>query len=131
MDAPYYKDWTKATGDAAVQLTAITGSPGNLWPYPLSALPGSIGANMPKLEQGFITGYVESKSIPVGLEAIGELLVTRAHEVLESGKAYVYLVGVDEQANAYFKGPFKPYPDHYYDKAAGVPTDKLFGKTGG
>lgn len=130
MNAPYYKDWTKATGDAAVQLTAITGSPGNLWPYPLSALPGSIEKNMPKLEQGFITGYVQPKAIPAGLDAIGELLVTRGHDVPASGKAYVYLVGIDREANAYFKGPFKPFPEHYYNKDAGVPLDKLFGRTG-
>jgi hypothetical protein len=58
-------------------------------------------------------------------------MVTRAHDdAPASGKAYIYLVGIDNQANAYFKGPFKPYPEHYFNKDAGVPTDKLFGRTG-
>lgn len=130
MSAPYYHKWTPATGDAIAQLTAVTGAPGNLWPYPLSALPGSIEAGMPNLEKGYITGYLDSKAVGNGLEAIGELLVTRAHDMPESGKAYVYLVGVDKDANAYFKGPFKPFPEHYYNKAEGIPMNKLFGRTG-
>jgi hypothetical protein len=128
MPLPYYPDWTKATGDAAVQLTAITGAPGNLWPYPLGALPGGIEKGMPKLEEAYISGYVLPQYLLDGIQAIGELMVTRGHDVPISGKAYLYLVGIDSGANPYFRGPYKPYPEHYYNKDAGIPVNDLFGR---
>ncbi len=124
----YFPEWTKATGDAVAQLTSITGSFGQLWPYPITALPGSIAQGMPGLEQAFVSGYLQPQNVPDGMTAIGELLVTRAHDVPESGKAYVYLVGIDKNATPYFRGPYKPYPEHYYNVDRGVPVDGLFGR---
>ncbi len=128
MNAPFYYDWTKADGDAVAQLTAITGAPGNLWPYPLSALPRSIETGMPEIRKIYISGYAIPEAIPNGLEAIGELLVTRNHTVPGSGKAYLYLIGIDQENVPYFRGPYKPYPTHYYNEDNGVPVDRLFGR---
>ena len=128
MNPPYYPDWTRANGDAVAQLTAITGDSGQLWPYPVSALPVSIAQGMPGLEKAFISGYLKPQNVPDGLNAIGELLVTRAHDVAESGKAYIYLVGIDQNDTPYFRGPYKPYPEHYYNVDSGVPLDRLFGR---
>jgi hypothetical protein len=128
MSLPYYRDWTKATEDAVAQLTAVTGDAGNLWPYPISALPAGIAANMPELENVFISGYVKPQVLPNGLEAIGELLVTRAHDVPASGKAYMYLVGVGKENDVYFRGHYKPFPEHYYNVDHGIPVNQLFGR---
>lgn len=126
---PFYPDWTKTTtADAAVQLCAITGAPGNLWPYPISALPVGIAKGMPEIDQMYVSGYVNPKILPDGIEAIGELLVTRAHDVPESGKAYMWLVGLGKGNDVYFRGPYKPYGPHYFNVDDGVPVDKLFGR---
>lgn len=125
---PIYPKWTQGDGNSVAQLTAITGSPGNLWPYPVTALPAGIANHMPEIRDCFISGYLNPETVAGGVKAIGELLVTRAHEVPESGKAYVYLVAVDYNAQPHFLGPFKPYDGHYYREDAGVPVEKLFGK---
>lgn len=76
----------------------------------------------------FISGYVAPQKVEGYVSAIGELLVTREHDVPGSGKAYVYVIAVDEQDTPYFRGPYKPYPEHYYDQASGVPVESLFGR---
>src|SRR5712691_3988951 len=92
---PFYPEWTPADRDSIVQLTAITGAPGNLWPYPPSALPAGIANRMPNIQDCYISGYVNPEHIK-GLKAIGELLVTRAHDMPQSGKGYMYLVAIDD-----------------------------------
>lgn len=126
---PYYPSWTKATKDSAIQLTSPTGSPGHLWPYPHTALPENIRKGFPnQINECYISGYINPEVASGGVTPVGELLVTRDHEVPESGKAYVYLIAVDEEKTPYFRGPYKPYPEHYYSKYNGIPVDKLFGR---
>ena len=126
---PQYAGWTQANGNSFAQLTAITGAPGNLWPYPSSALPAGIAAGMPQIQQCYISGYATPQAVAGGVEAIGELLVTRQFEyVPESGKAYLYLVGVDNGGQPWFRGPYKPYGPHYFDQAQPIPMDELFGQ---
>ena len=63
------------------------------------------------------------------MNAIGELLVTRQYDdVVESGKAYVYLVAIDDQSRPWFRGPYKPYGPHYFDQAKPIPSGELFGQ---
>ncbi len=83
---------------------------------------------MPEIRDCFISGYVKPEEVQGKMKAIGELLVTRPHDIPESGKAYMYLVAIDYNAKPYFLGPFKPYDGHYYEEASGVPVEKLFGK---
>ena len=126
---PFYPDWTKATKDSAIQLTAPTGSPGHLWPYPHTALPENISKGFPNQINGcYISGYIDSENSSGSVTPIGELLVTRDHDVPESGKAYVYLVAKDKDDIPYFRGPYKPFPQHYYSKDCGVPVHQLFGR---
>jgi len=126
--APFYPKWTPADGDSIAQLTAITGAPGNLWPYPASALPAGVASGMPNIRDCYISGYLKPENISGDIQPIGELLVTRAHDVPESGKAYMYLIAIDDTCKPHLTGPFKPYDAHYYDSAAGVPVEKLFGR---
>ncbi|MEO6002227.1 MAG: hypothetical protein ABIZ04_21435 [Opitutus sp.] len=127
--APFYPDWTKTTKeDASIQLSAVTGDPGKLWPYPKSALPAGIANGMPEIDEVFVSGYANAKSLPGGITAIGELLVTRPHDVPESGKAYMWLVGVSKEKDVYLRGPYKPYGPHYYNVDQGVPLNELFGR---
>lgn len=127
--SPIYSDWTPANGDSIAQLTAITGAPGHLWPYPTGALPNNIAKGFPtQIRDCFISGYVDARKVEGHVEAIGELLVTRDHETPESGKAYIFVVAVDDHSTPYFRGPFKPVPQHYYNQEDGVPIDKLFGR---
>ena len=126
---PQYAGWTKADGDSFAQLTTITGDPGNLWPYPATALPAGIAAGMPIIQDCFISGYAIPQAVEGEVNAIGELLVTRQYDdVPESGKAYVYLVAVDDQDQPWFRGPYKPYGPHYFDQAKPIPSGELFGQ---
>lgn len=128
--SPIYFDWTQANGDSVAQLTAITGDPGHLWPYPVEALPTQVAHGFPtQMQDCFISGYLDPKAVEGDVTAVGELLITRDHEKSpESGKAYIYVVAVDESSIPYFRGPFKPVPEHYYSQQKGVPLDKLFGR---
>ena len=128
IDKHFYPKWTPADGDSLAQLTAITGCPGNLWPYPASALPAGIARGMPEIRECFISGYVKPEQVQGNVNAIGELLVTRTHDIPESGKAYMFLVAIDQNQKPHFLGPFKPYQAHYYNEGAGVPVGELFGK---
>ncbi|HEY5706307.1 MAG TPA: hypothetical protein VIS96_12100 [Terrimicrobiaceae bacterium] len=124
-----YAGWTQANGDSFAQLTAITGAPGNLWPYPVSALPAAIAQGMPNILQCYISGYATPQAVAGRVNAIGELLVTRQYEgVVESGKAYVYLVAIDDEMRPWFRGPFKPYGPRYFNQAQPIPSGELFGK---
>lgn len=126
---PQYADWTPANGDSFAQLTAITGAPGNLWPYPISALPAGIAAGMPQIQQCYISGYAAPHAVVGEVNATGELLVTRQFEgVRESVKAYMYLVAVDEQGAPWFRGPYKPYGAHYFELSQPMPLANLFGQ---
>jgi hypothetical protein len=126
---PQYAGWTQADGDSFAQLTAITGAPGNLWPYPVTALPAGIAQGMPNIQRCYISGYATPKATEGGVNAIGELLVTRQYDgVAESGKAYVYLVAIDDQMRPWFRGPYKPYGPHYFDQAEPIPSGELFGQ---
>jgi hypothetical protein len=128
---PTYYNWTQGNGDSVAQLTAVTGDPGHLWPYPVSALPSNIAQGFPNaIKDCYISGYVNPREVEGGVKAIGELLITRDHEIPESGKAYIYVVAIDEYATPYFRGPYKPYPEHYYNQGSGIPVDKLFGRVG-
>lgn len=126
---PVYYNWTQADGDSIAQLTAVTGDPGALWPYPASAIPPNIAQGFPNtIRECFISGYLEPQKVEGRVTAIGELLITRDHEAPESGKAYVYVVAIDEHSTPYYRGPYKPYPEHYYHQGSGVPVASLFGR---
>jgi hypothetical protein len=126
---PIYFDWTKANGDSVAQLTAVTGDPGYLWPYPANALPLNIAQGFPNtIRDCFISGYLEPQKVEGNVTAIGELLITRDHATPESGKAYIYVVAIDENLTPYYRGPYKPYPEHYYHQKLAVPVDRLFGR---
>ena len=125
----YYPNWTAANGDSFAQLTAITGAPGNLWPYPVSALPSAIAQGMPNIQVCYISGYATQQAIEGGAQAIGELLVTRQYDGQpQSGKAYVYLVAIDNQMRPFFRGPYKPYDARYFDQAQPIRSGELFGR---
>lgn len=127
---PQYYDWTKANGDSIAQFSFITGVAGCLYPYPASALPAGIANGMPDVTQCYISGYATPQAVEGGVDAIGEILVTRLHDqaMVESGKAYMYLVAVDQNNEPWFRGPYKPYGPHYYSLEDGVPTGQLFGQ---
>ena len=129
MLADYY-DWTEATDESVAQLMFITGSPNQLYPYPSDALPKTISKGMPNIKDCYISGYFSPESVEGGVNAIGELLVTRLHEhsPTESGKAYVYLVAIDQENQPWFRGPYKPYGPHYYSLDSGIAFDELFGQ---
>ena len=98
---PQFYEWTKANGDSIAQLTFVTGAAGKAYPYPASALPLNIAKGMPAHGGCYISGYATPESVEGGVKAIGELLVTRPHDKapVESGKAYMYLIAVDENGN--------------------------------
>jgi len=85
---------------------------------------------MPKIQECYISGYMTPQAVEGGVEAIGEILVTRLHDqaTLKSGKAYMYLIAIDEEKQPWFRGPYKPYDAHYYSLESGVATEQLFGQ---
>ena len=129
MIPPIYYNWTEATGDSVAQLTATTGDAGHLWPYPSTALPQNIAQGFPTtIRDCYISGYLNPQEVEGNVAAIGELLITRDHDVPESGKAYMYVVAIDEHSTPYYRGPYKPFPEHYYNQNVGTPVEKLFGR---
>jgi hypothetical protein len=128
-ETPKYFGWTHVSKEAKVQLTAITGSQGLLWPFPYDTLTPSLRKGIPNPRNCFISGYDKPVSVEGDVAAIGELVTTTAHTVApESGKAYGHIIAVDKDGEVWTRGPFKIRDGHYYKEEDGVPVDKLFGK---
>ncbi len=123
----YFKDWKEADSTCLHQLTACTGNPGHLWPYPNDALPENIQCGMAGIRESFISGYYKPELIQSGLSAIAELVVAREDD--GQGKGYVWPVAIGADGKVYYqRKPFKPEDGHYFDANKPVPVDMLFGK---
>jgi hypothetical protein len=129
-ETPKYYGWTHVSKEEAkVQLTAITGSRGLLWPLPYDTLTPSLQKGIPNPRKCFISGYSGTVNVKGGMEAIGELFTTTAHTAApESGKAYGHVIAMNYDGEVWTRGPFKVRDGHYYKEEDGVPLNKLFGK---
>jgi hypothetical protein len=116
--------WTIADETCTHQLTATMHHSGEVFPFPVSALPEGI-QKMPGLTESYVSGYVDGKILQPGLTATGELVVNR--EDRGTGKAYLYSIAKTETDIA-FTGPFKPYGERYFNPSEGVDLNAIFGK---
>lgn len=112
------RDWHPITNTAANQLTGCTLTPGKVYEFPIADIPAQL-QRIPGLRSCYVSGYAGT-IFEASINRIGEIAVVREDRGVK--KAYQYLLGVANGV-VYFTGPFKDFPDHYFDA---VPVENLF-----
>ena len=120
--------WNPCDSTMAWQLSGITSIPGQVYPFPMSALPESIQVSMPGVKETYVSGYLNPTATDFAtISGYGELAIIRDDDNLT--KSYNYVFALDDQGRFYFAGPFKDFPEHHIQKGNPVPIEKIFGHT--
>jgi len=121
-------DWHRYYETMIHQLTAATYNPGQVYPYPLDALPPNIQTGMPGLAEAYVSGYCSTSAVRSDCTALGEFAVARADG--DTGKGYNYAFGISSDGDVCYAGPCKTFTEHHWSTSEPVPVPALFGHSG-
>jgi len=116
--------WHKADFTMAVQLTACTHYPGQVFPCSTTALDPNL-KNIPGINAAYISGYAQPTLLTPMISGLGGFVVER--EDKDIGKGYVFEFVMNDVGAVYYRGLEKPYPGHHFDPLSGISLDTLFG----
>lgn len=116
-------EWHPVSGDAAYQLTTVTGSPGTVFPYPTGDLPAQL-QGLPGLCSAYVSGSITSPMFPEGVTVVGELVAVCSGEHVNKG--YSWLFGATDNG-VFISRPYKRFTGHHFPAGEPVPIQNLFG----
>jgi hypothetical protein len=117
--------WHPLDENAARALTAITNSPGVVYPIGTNALPQPL-QGMPGVCSYYASGYATGQVLPQGLTLGGEMLVARTDGVLTKNDQFVF--ATSSNGGVCFAGPFKGY-GHHVSSGQQVDVSSMFNQT--
>jgi len=118
--------WQQINPIAAQALTAITSSPGVVYPIDSGSLPDQL-KQMAGVGSYYASACTTGVPMPGGFTAGGELLVARTEGY--TTKNYQYIFGTGSGGGLYYCGEFKNFPGHHVTSGQAVPIESLFGHT--
>jgi|GEM_PF-5855887 len=116
-------EWHPVSGDAAIQLTTVTSSPGVLFSYDTGYLPTQL-KGLPGLCSAYISGSITLPMSPEGVTVAGELVAICSGEQINKG--YSWLFGVTGNG-VFINGPYKRFAGHHFPAGEPVPIQSIFG----
>jgi hypothetical protein len=76
----------------------------------------------------YATGYTSQQHLTNGLNAAGEMLVTRVNS--GTHKNYQFVFATCSDGKVWFTGPYyKAFSGHHVEQGDSIPVNSLFGKT--
>jgi hypothetical protein len=118
--------WHLCDETMATQLAAATYHPGQVYPYPLDALPEKLRTGMQGLTEVYVSGYRTETTVRSDFTALGEFAVARTVE--DTGKGYNFAFGVSSDSSFYFAGPCTTFSEyHHWPSSQATPVSALFG----
>ncbi len=117
-------EWHAVGSTEAYQLTTVTGSPGVVFPYAVSALPASLQA-LPGLHSAYISGNITTGMSPEGVAVLGEVAAICTGESID--KSYVWVFGQKNDGSIAYNGPYKHFPGHHFPAGDPIPIHSIFG----
>jgi hypothetical protein len=117
--------WHDIDPAAANALTAVTNSPGLVFPMGTNQLPQQLQA-IPGVSSYFVSGYTTGVPLPQGVTVGGEMVVARSDSGLT--KNYQFVFGTSSNGQVCFAGPFKGF-GHHVSSGEAVAVNSLFGNT--
>ncbi len=118
--------WHTMDEAAAKTITDITKIPGKVFEMPISQAPINL-QNMPGAVSLYASGDVNPQILQEGLTIGTEFIIIRTEG--EIAKAYNFVMAKSSDDKIYFSGPYKKFPDHYFDPKSQIEIEKLFGHT--
>lgn len=118
--------WHQVDSSAAQALTAITTSPGVVYPIASNNLPEQL-KQMSGVGSYYASACTTGLPMPGGFTAGGELLVARTEGF--TTKNYQYIFGTGSGGSVYYCGEFKNFSGHHVTSGQSVPIEALFGHT--
>lgn len=117
--------WHPVDEAAAKALTAITNSPGVIYPIGTNSLPQQLHA-LPGVCSYYASAFTTGQPLPQGLTVGGEMLVARLAGSLTKNDQFVF--GTSSNGQVCFAGPFKGY-GHHVSSGQQVAVSSMFNQT--
>jgi hypothetical protein len=117
-------EWHLCNVSMAEALSAVTKTPGQLYPMDASALNINL-RKMPGITIVYLSGsIIPQDSVPTDLTSLGEFVLLRSEEDIR--KAYNYAFAVSGN-KIYFNGPYKYFDAHHTPLSGSVSIEDCFG----